>query len=140
MRLLAFIFLAAIACDGQIVTSPSQKTVPVTDSSALITIKDVYTQTNAQNAQLASMGTQVGDIKDSVTRIEAAQKETDKSLTEVRHDVDRQGVVASLFVYSVQIFFTIIIAVCVTVPGTFFVQKVLNEKFTKPPTQPPAPV
>jgi hypothetical protein len=55
----------------------------------------------------------------------------------MRHDVDKQGVIATLFVYSVQTFFTIIIAVCVTVPGTFFVQKILSERFSK--QTPPAP-
>jgi len=57
----------------------------------------------------------------------------------MRHDIDKQGVIANLFVYSVQTFFTIIVAICVTVPGTFLVQKVLNERFSKPLTPPSNP-
>jgi hypothetical protein len=44
------IFLT-LTCSGQILTTPSQKIVPVTDNSGLV--MDIYKQTNAQSAQLA---------------------------------------------------------------------------------------
>jgi len=118
-------------------TKPTQKIVPVEDNSGLI--MDIYKQTNAQNAQLSSMATQVSDIKESVARIETAEHKSDENIAAMRHDVDKQGVIASLFAYTAQTLFTIIIAIFITVPGTFFVQKILNERVSKP-TQPADPV
>ena len=136
MRLLIVILLAFSAVgEGQqlLNTKPTQKIVPVEDNSGLI--MDIYKQTNAQNAQLSSMTAQMGDIKESVNRIEAAEQKSDSDLANIRHDVDK-CMIANLFVYGVQTFFTILVAVCVTVPGTFFVQKVLGERFAKLSTPP----
>ena len=124
------LLIGSTAGQCQILTRPTQRTVPVNDNSGLI--MDIYKQTNAQNAQLSAMATQVSDIKDSVTRMEAAQEQAEKNMDLMRHDVDRQGVIANFFVYSAQILLTIIVAVCVTVPGTFFVQKFLNDRFRGP--------
>jgi hypothetical protein len=133
---LIVLFLSAFS-RGQILTKPTQKIVPVEDNSGLI--MDIYKQTNAQNAQLSSMATQVSDIKESVARIETAEHKSDENIAAMRHDVDKQGVIASLFAYTAQTLFTIIIAIFITVPGTFFVQKILNERVSKP-TQPADPV
>jgi len=141
-KLMALLLTCFSLAQSQILTHPNQRTVPgVSDNSGLI--MDIYKQTNAQNAQLSAMATQVADIKDSVTRIETAQEQAEKNMDAMRHDVDKQGVVANLFVYSAQTVMTIIIAVCVTVPGTFFVQKFLNDRFTRStnghsPTQTPS--
>jgi hypothetical protein len=138
MRLLPFFLAICTApCMGQLQTKPIQKIVPVEDNSGII--MDIYKQTNAQNAQLSAMASQVADIKDSVSRIETAQAASEKTADEMRHDVDKQGVIANLFVYGVQTFFTIIVAIFVTVPGTFYVQRIMNERSAdKPPLTPTA--
>ena len=125
-----FLLTAPLILRAQIAPPNGKMSVPVSDNAGFA--MDLYKQTHDQRAKIAGMSAEIQAVSESLGHIENWQNGVDTKLTDLRRDVDKQSLIGSLFVFSAQTFSAVVIALVFTIPATFFVQRWLNERFSKP--------